>query len=207
MSYAVSGDTSRRSNVGIGDESRDTLLALMHEFGNSIASVTGCAQTLATKVDAPADLRRELAEVILAQSHRLKWLMDAAKAISASADDRQSRVVDLGSVVRSAAANAGAEAIVDEPAVAAGDQRHLTLAIEAAIAALSGNGTAAHLRRNTLTITSAARDLDFPSRRWKLDFAARLLEGEGCEIAIAAGTDGVVARLLFVTASDELRDA
>lgn len=179
-------------------ELSELLGSLAHELRNPLASLQGCAQTLAERGDElPADVRRRMADVISRHAERMDWLIRAVGSFASPGvpgDDD----VDLVDLLRGIGASCGLEVEVDGGLAVRGNEGRLRLALEVLLNAL---GPTADIRLATTDrrLEMSAPEIDPASsgRRWKFESAARMLAIDGGRLEVARDERGAVARLTF----------
>ena len=167
-------------------ETSELLATLAHELRNPLASVQGCAQTLASRgADLTDEMRAGLTDVIVRQSERLDWLIRAV-ALSAGVGRRVPAMICLQDVVARAAAFASVRPDIGTDARVWADAPRLQCALEALALALGAPAVTMRVRGTTVVVTGDSTDLDRGGRRWKLDLARQLLADEGWQLNVAA---------------------
>lgn len=191
--------------VGPSETELSALLGgLAHELRNPLASVQGCAQTLAERgEDLPVDVRRQMADVIARHAQRMDWLVRAVGSFAspgAPGDDD----VDLAALLREVGASSGVEVRTDGGLRVRGSEERLRLALEAVFYAF---GPAADVRLvaadRRVDVSAPEIDPASSGRQWKLEAAARMLAIDGGRLEVDRDERGAAARLAFADPEEE----
>lgn len=185
-------------------EFSELLGSLAHELRNPLASLQGCAQTLAERgEELPADVRQRMADVIARHAQRMDWLVRAVGSF-ASPGVRGDDEVDLVDLLKQVGASCGIEVSADGRLGVLGSEGRLRLALEAVLTAF---GPAADVRivPSDRRIEVSAPEIDPASsgRRWKLEAAGRMLAIDGGRLEVGQDDRGAVARLAFAGSERE----
>lgn len=187
-------------------ELSELLGGLAHELRNPLASVQGCAQTLAERgEDLPVDVRRQMADVIARHAQRMDWLVQAVGSFASPGvpgDDD----VDLAALLQEVGASSGVEVQADAELRVRGSEERLRLALETVLNAF-GPAADARLVAADRRVDVSAPEIDPASsgRQWKLAAAARMLAIDGGRLEVDRDERGAVARLAFTDTQEEGR--
>lgn len=190
---------SRFAGAKRGSSTRkaDLFGALAHELRNPLASLRGCAITLGERyreLDPPT--REGLVGVIVRQSERMDWLVNAVCELGRREPERLPVAAELSELVAEAASHLGV-AVTGDGALVGVDRRRLVLALEALVlSAVDEPGRARLcLDGRGFELRGRAGDAGHGARRWKLDLARRLLREEGCTLRLRRDGADVRARV------------
>jgi signal transduction histidine kinase len=182
--------------------------ALLHELGNCVTSIEGCAELLvehASKLT--PEQARELNEVVLKQSKRLEWIVRAMAL--ADGTDRGTSVIDLATVVRDATRTPRATVVADADDLSVrveGEEATVRAALEALLLALTDAGQTARARviGRDIEVESSATDVSRSGPLWKLALARTLLERHGASLWLHTGDVGTTVSVQFAPAKVSL---
>jgi hypothetical protein len=186
---------------------QDQTRAVVHEFRNSLATITSCTMTLLDDADAfPRVPSSDLVAVLRRQIARVEWLLAAFEPDDGR--DREPTDVDVLRLTVEACAFINVpltwglgDAHGERPITVHADERRLAAALETLILALSsGPSVSARITRDAFIVRSTMRDTSHASVRWKLDRARALLSGEGLRLRVRTGATGTVAKVVLVSA-------
>ncbi|HVL80827.1 MAG TPA: histidine kinase dimerization/phospho-acceptor domain-containing protein [Actinomycetota bacterium] len=185
---------------------RDALAALVrelaHELRNPLASMQGCAQTLADRGDdLPASTRTGLAHVVVRHAHRLDWLMGALLALARLPDGLE-REVDLAAIAEAAGELAGVPVHVHRSQTVAGVEGRIRLAVEAVVLALASDGCAAWVDGEEVTVRAPGSDAYGGGRAWKLALAETIVRHDGGSLHVEGSPGNVEVVLRFAPDGD-----
>lgn len=176
----------------------------VHEARNALASVIGCARTVAEAGEGldPA-MRDALLGIVVNQALKLDWTIRASAALAAPGVASDQRV-DARSLLADAIGFAGLNAVGDTPmdGDVLGDERRLHLAVQALMLALRPNGEEGVVVASDgdgFRIRTTMIDLDHPDRGWKIATARRLMREQGGGITVRRTGQGIEARVRFRT--------